>query len=129
MIHTVICAVKSKDRLIVQQFLERLASAGIKATDQTPTDSKYTYFDLCWDDADIQTTSKHPNIHRIGAKPKKLLHDGKPVTCGMVWQMRNGGMSDAVIGLVLDVSESTISRRRNKHIADGNFCKDSNTIF
>lgn len=129
MIHTVICAVKSKNGLIVQQFLERLASAGIKATDQTPTDSKYTYFDLCWDDADTQTTANHPNTHRAGAKPKKLLHDGKPVTCGVVWQMRNDGISDAVIGLVLDVSESTISRRRKKHLADGSFYRGNNTIF
>lgn len=129
MVHITTCAIKSKDKLTVQQFTERLKSAGIKAINQTPPDSKYTYLDLSWNDADIQTTLRQHNTNRAGAKPKKLLYDNKPVTCGLVWQLRDDGMSDAVIGSVLDASESTISRRRKKHMADGDFNKDSDIIF
>lgn len=129
MVHTVTCAIKSNDGLIVQQFVDRLAAVGIKAADQTPPDSKYTYFNLCWDDEDTQTASRHRGPHRAGAKPKKLLYDGEQATCGLVWRLRDGGMSDAAIGLMLDAAESTISRRRKKHMADGDFYKDSNVIF
>ena len=126
MLHTVTCAIKSNDGLIIQQFAERLAAAGIKAIDRTAPRSKYAYLDLCWDDAlpmHIQSNRK------AGAKPRQLLHDGVPATCGLVWQMRADGMSDAAIGLVLDASESTIARRRHKHLTDGDFCKGSNIVF
>lgn len=129
MVHTVTCAIKSNDGLIVQQFVDRLAAVGIKAADQTPPDSKYTYFGLCWDDEDTQTASRHRAIHRAGAKPKKLLYDGEQATCGLVWRLRDGGMSDAAIGLVLDAAESTISRRRKKHMADGDFYFGSEVVF
>ena len=129
MVHTITCAIKSNDGLIVQQFVGRLAAVGIKAADQTPPDSKYTYFNLCWDDEDTQTASRHRATHRAGAKPKKLLHDGEQATCGLVWRLRDGGMSDAAIGLVLDAAESTISRRRKKHMADGDFYFGSEVVF
>lgn len=130
MVHTVTCAIKSSDGLIVQQFVDRLAAVGIKATDQTPSGSRYTYFDLHWDDEDTQTASRHRATHRAGAKPKKLLYDGKQATCGLVWHLReNEYLSDAAIGLVLDASESTVARRRKKHLADGDFYKDSDVIF
>lgn len=126
MLQTITCAIKSKDRMIIQQFMERLASARIKAIDRTAIGSPYTYFDLCWDDADASSAGVKC---RAGAKPRKLLYEGVPATCGLVWQMRSGGMSDAVIGQMLDTSESTISRRRKKHLADGDFCRDSKVIF
>lgn len=128
MIHTITCAIKSDDPLLVQQFRDRLAIAAIKSTDLSSSGNKYTYLDLQWDDT-IPIGSKH-GFHRAGAKPKKLLYDGKIVTCGLVWQLREEGhLSDAAIGLILDASESTIARRRKKHLTDGNFHKDGNVIF
>lgn len=128
MVHTITCALKSDDPLLVQQFKDRLAAATIKATDLSSTNSKYTYLNLQWDDS-IPAGSKH-STHRAGAKPKKLLYDGKVVTCGLVWQLREEGhLADAAIGLILDVSESTITRKRKKHLTDGDFRKGSTVIF
>ena len=130
MIHELTCAINTNDKAIMQQFKDRLPSAKIKAIDLASPNSKYTYLSLQWDDTDIPAAQKHHGNSHAGAKPKKLLYEGKPVTCGLVWHLREQEhLSDAAIGGVLDASESTIARRRKKHLADGNFHADSVTIF
>ncbi|MCM1219308.1 MAG: hypothetical protein NC548_32920 [Lachnospiraceae bacterium] len=67
---------------------------------------------------------------KAGAKPKQLIYNGEPVTCGFVFQLRNvKNLSDAEIGLIFDISESTIARRRKKHSAEGSFYAGSTVIF
>lgn len=128
MIHKIACAANTTDNLIFQQLTDRMALSGITIKNVIPS-SKYIYFDAVWDDTDkvIISTSRQ---NKAGAKPKKLIYDRRDATCGLVWQLRNDGhLSDAEIGLVLDVSESTIARRRKKHMADGSFVENSTAIF
>ena len=61
--------------------------------------------------------------------PKKLFLDGKEADCGLIWKMRDEGISDAGIAAIFDISESTVTRRRKKHQADGDFYDGSTIIF
>lgn len=130
MLQKLTCAANTTDNLIFQQLINRIRLSGI-TVNNIKTSSKYIYFDAAWDDTEIPTLFKQKsNLNRAGAKPKKLMYEGKEATCGLVWQFRNDGhMSDAEIGLVLNASESTICRRRKKHLADGNFVENSTVIF
>lgn len=130
MIHTVTYILQSNNADQLHQFESRLALVGIQINHIKSSD-KYSYFEALWDDTDT------PNIHiggsrskNAGPKPKQLTYNGSPATCGFVFQLRNGkNLSDAEIGLIFDVSESTISRRRKKHLAEGSFYEDSKIIF
>lgn len=127
MIQKITCAVNTTDHLLMQQFTDRMLLSGITTKNVKPT-SKYIYFDASWDDANVPgiPISSH---NRAGAKPRKLTYDGGDATCGLVWKLRREGLSDAEIGLILDASESTIARRRKKHLADGSFVEDSTAVF
>lgn len=130
MIQKITCAANTTDNLIFQQLTDRMLSSGI-AVNNIKTSSKYIYFDASWDDTKIPAPPaiQKPTHSRAGAKPKKLTYDDRNVTCGLVWRLRNDGLSDAEIGLVLDVSESTICRRRKKHLSNGSFVEGSTVIF
>lgn len=130
MLHKISYAVMSDDTDILQQFESRLAIVGIQVKHLKSSD-RYSYFEASWDDADNPIpplkTSRSSNA---GAKPKPLIYNGSPATCGFVFQLRNDkNLSDAEIGLIFDVSESTISRRRKKHLSEGTFYADSKIIF
>lgn len=128
MIQKLTIAVNSKDDILIQQFTARLLLVGIHSEKLKPSD-KYCYFDITWDDSETDLPLKH-NIRNAGAKPKELQYHNSPITCGLVYQLRSQKhFSDAQIGAMLDVSESTICRRRKKHISDGSFYEGSNTIF
>lgn len=129
MIQKITCAANTTDNLIFQQLTDRIRLSGI-AVSNIKTSSKYIYFDAVWDEDMPKPPIQKSNHNKAGAKPKKLIYDGKNATCGLVWQLRNEmHLSDAEIGLVLDVSESTIARRRKKHVADGGFVENSTAIF
>jgi hypothetical protein len=117
----VTCAINTNDENIVQQFKNRMASAKIQVSALAASDSRYTYFRLEW----------NGELHRnkAGAKPKKLFIDGKEADCGIVWRLRNEGLSDAGIAEIFDIGESTVTRRRKKHQADGEFYDGSTIIF
>ena len=128
MIQKLTCALNSNDDILIQQFTDRLLLVGIHSEKLKPSD-KYCYFEITWDDSDTNLPLKH-NIRNAGAKPKELQYNNSPATCGLIYQLRSHKhFSDAQIGAMLDVSESTICRRRKKHISDGNFYNESNTIF
>lgn len=128
MVQKLTCALNSNNDIVIQQFTDRLLLVGIHSEKLKPSD-KYCYFEITWDDSDTNLPLKH-NIRNAGAKPKELLYNNSPLTCGLVYQLRNQKhFSDAQIGAMLDVSESTICRRRKKHISDCNFYEGSNTIF
>lgn len=130
MVYRLTCAVSTNDELLLQQFKARLSPAGIRASDLASPNSRYSYLELQWDDAGIPAAPENHGCHRAGAKPKKLLLDGRPATCGQVWQLREKDhLSDAAVGSVLDASESTITRRRKKHLADGDFYSGSTVVF
>lgn len=118
---SVTCAINTNNEIIIQQFKQRMAAARIQADALPAADSRYTYFRLEWDD----------NIQRqkAGAKPKKLFLDGKEADCGLIWKMRDEGISDAGIAAVFDIGESTVTRRRKKHQTDGDFYAGSTIIF
>ncbi len=127
MIHKLTYAVNSKDDNILRQFVDRLALTGIQ-TEQLKLSEKYTYFESVWNDDYIPKV--YSNKGNAGAKPKRIKYNGNSVTCGLVYLMKNEkGLSDAEIGLLLDVSESTISRRRKKHMESGCFYEGSTAIF
>lgn len=128
MIQKLTLAVNSNDDILIQQFINRLLLVGIHSEQLKPS-NKYCYLEITWNDSDTDLPLKH-NTRNAGAKPKELHYNNSPVTCGLVYQLRNQKhLSDAQIGAMLDVSESTICRRRKKHISDGNFYEGSNTIF
>ena len=128
MIQKITCAINTTDEQILQQITDRLLLTGISATNIKPS-SKCIYFDAFWDDAE-PTTIKKPNSHKVGAKPKKLDYEGEEATCGMVWKLREQGhLSDGEIGMILGASESTIARRRKRHLADGSFGEGSAVVF
>lgn len=129
MIHKLTCALNSNNDFITQQFIDRLLLVGIHSTQLKPSD-KYCYLEVAWDDSNTSLSAKSHNIRNAGAKPKILQHNGSPVTCGLVYQLRNQKhLSDAQIGAMLDVSESTICRRRKKHLSNGSFYEGSNIAF
>ena len=104
-------------------ILKVLLSAGVQ-TKHLQSDSKLNYFESSWDDAD-SPAKKNP-----GPPSKELKYNGEAVTCGTIYQLRNKkNLSDARIGALFDMSESTITRRRKKHIANGDFYDGSTIIF
>lgn len=129
MIRKVNCALNSNDDMFVQQFISRLLLAKIQ-TESIKSSDRYTSFVACWDDSDTDLSFKNHNNRNAGAKPKELLYNNIPVTCGLVFQLRNQKqLSDAQIGALFDISESTICRRRKKHTLDGDFFENSDIIF
>lgn len=131
MIQKITCAANTTDSLIFQQFVNRMLLSGI-VVDNIKHLSKYIYFDVHWDDTDMLKTSaiQKSNHGNAGAKPKKLTYEGNAATCGLVWNLRTQGhLSDADIGLVLGASESTICRRRKRHMANEEFFENSECIF
>lgn len=130
MIHKLIYAVNSDDKDILQQYKDRLLLAGIQTEFLKSTD-KYYYIESTWDDAELPNLHlKNKNSKRAGAKPKMLQYAGKPVTCGLIYGFRyQKNLSDAEIGSLLNISESTITRRRKKHMAIGSFYEDSEVFF
>lgn len=129
MIHKITCALNSNNDILIQNFLSRLLLADIRAKILKSSD-RYSYIDIAWDDSNPALSAKPHNIRNAGAKPKELQYNNSPVTCGYVFQLRNQKhLSDAQIGAMLDVSESTICRRRKKHLSDSSFYEGSNTIF
>lgn len=128
MIQKITCAANTTDSLIFQQFADRMLLSGI-TVDNIKHFSKYIYFDVHWDDTDMLKTSA-ANRSNAGAKPKKLTYEGNAVVCGFVWHLRNEGhLSDADIGLILGASESTICRRRKRHMENGEFFENSACVF
>lgn len=130
MIQKITCAVNTTDNLLFQQFIQRMFLSGI-TVDNIKHSSKCIYFDVHWDDTDMPAHAiQKPDHNKAGAKPKKLTYDGNAVACGFVWHLRNEGhLSDADIGLILGASESTICRRRKRHMANGEFFENSEIIF
>lgn len=130
MIHTLTYILQSNDADQLHQFESRLALVGIQ-TKHLKSSDKYSYLEASWDDADnLNQPFKNSRSKNAGAKPKQLIYNGSPVTCSFVFQLRNDkNLSDAEIGMIFDVSESTIARRRKKHLSDGNFCEGSKVIF
>lgn len=122
--------VDSKNFEIQKRFEARLSLVGIQ-TKQLNSSDKYCYFEAVWDDADIPEIHIKSNRSRnAGAKPKPLIYNGEPATCGFIYKLRGEkNLSDAEIGMIFDVSESTIARRRKKHLANGNFYDGSKVIF
>lgn len=130
MIHNLTYILQSDDKDIFHQLESRLSLVGIQ-TRHLKSSDKYSYLELSWDDADIPTPHlRNSNSKNAGAKPKQLVYDGKPVSCGIIYELRHTkNLSDAEIGLIFDVSESTIARRRKKHLSEGSFYEDSDIIF
>lgn len=128
MIHKLTCALNSNDTTLIQQFVERLLLIGINL-EQLKSSDKYSYFEATWNDSDTNLPLKL-NARNAGAKPKTLQFNNSPVTCSLVYQLREyKHLSDAKIAEMLDVSESTICRRRKKHSLNGSFHEGSKTIF
>lgn len=130
MIRKLTYAIYSDDADILQQFEDRLLLVGIQVKHIRSSD-KYHYFDASWDDTDIPDLHiKGSRSRNAGAKPKQLLYNGNPATCGFIFQLRNvKNLSDAEIGMIFDVSESTIARRRKRHLSEGSFYENSTIIF
>jgi len=131
--HTIICAIKAyvdDDAKVVPQFTDRLLLVGIQ-TSLIKSIKEYSYYEFSWDDADVLEVSlKEHNARNAGAKPKELFYKDKPVSCGFIYLLRTQKhMSDAEIGFLFDVSESTILRRRKKHMENGDFCENSKVVF
>ena len=130
MIQKITYVINSNDMDILQQFTNRLSMVGIQ-TKQIKSSDKYIYCESCWSDLDTPNlqSNKH-NSRNSGAKPKQLIHNAKPVDCGFIYQLKySKNLSDAEIASLFGISESTIFRRRKKHLADGNFYEGSETIF
>ena len=127
MIHKIIFATNSDDETF-QQFQNVLLMVGVQIN-HLKSEGKLNYYESIWDDADrLELTSKRNT--NAGAKPKQLIYNGEPVTCGTIYQLRNHKyLSDAEIGSLFDISESTITRRRKKHISNGNFYDGSSIVF
>lgn len=122
MVHTLIFAANSNEDTL-QQFQNRLSTAGVQ-TKHLQSDGKLNYFESSWDDADSMA-KKNP-----GPPSKELKYNGESVTCGIIYQLRNKkNLSDSRIGSLFGISESTITRRRKKHISNGDFYDGSTTVF
>lgn len=129
MVQKLTCALNSNNDIVIQQFTDRLLLVGIQSK-QLKSSDKYSYLEISWDDSNTTLSAKNHNIRNAGAKPKILQHNGSPVTCGLIYQLRNQKhLSDSQIGVLFDISESTVCRRRKKHLSDGSFYEDSKTIF
>ena len=130
MIQKITYVINSNDMDILQQFTDRLSLVGIQ-TKHTKSTDKYNYFESCWSDSDIPNLqSKRFHSKNPGAKPKQLNYNGNPVDCGLIYQLKHiKNLSDAQIATLFSVSESTIFRKRKKHLSDGTFYQNSSTIF
>ncbi len=128
--HSIIYVIKKEDVVFMQQFIERLQCVGVQTGKINDTE-KYTYYESSWDDADIfKAPVKEHNPRNAGAKPKEIKYKGNPVSCGFIYLLRTKKhLSDAEIGMLFDISESTVSRRRKKHMEEGNFYECSKVIF
>lgn len=131
--HKIIYAIKAyvdDDAKAVQQFTDRLLLVGIQ-TSLIKSTEKYSYYESSWDDADVlEVPLKEHNARNAGAKPKELFYQDEPVSCGFIYLLRTQKhLSDAEIAFLFDVSESTISRRRKKHMESGDFCENSEVVF
>lgn len=127
MIHKIIFATNS-DEDTLQQFQNMLLMVGIQIN-HLKFEGKLNYYESIWDDANSSKMASKGNVNS-GAKPKQLIYNGEPVSCGTIYQLRNyKHLSDAEIGSLFDISESTVTRRRKKHISNGNFYDGSNTVF
>lgn len=115
------CAVNTLNENILQDFKKKMAASRIHVTDiPQQANSRYVYFRLEWDN-DLPR-------QKAGAKPKKLFFKGKEADCSLIWKFRMEGLSDAEIAAVLDIGESTVRRRRKKHLEDGDFYEGSTII-
>lgn len=64
------------------------------------------------------------------AHTKQIEYKGNPVVCGAIYRLKEAkGFSDYAISTLLNVSESTVWRRRKKHIKNRDYYADSTTIF
>lgn len=127
MIHKIIFATNS-DKDTLQQFQNRLLMVGVQ-TKHLKSETRFNYFESTWDDTVIPKLAFKGNTN-AGAKPKQLIYNGESVTCSTIYQLRNyKHLSDAEIGSLFDISESTITRRRKKHISNGDFYDGSSIIF
>ena len=120
-------AVNSRDDSAVKNFVDRIQSAGIQ-TSQIKYNESYKCFEATWDSSVPGNATTNPR--NAGAKLKQLRYNGKAVPCGSVYLAKSQkNLSNAQIGELFQVSESTISRRSKRHSADGNFYEGSKTIF
>ena len=64
------------------------------------------------------------------ADTKQIEYKGDSVTCGAIYELKGTkGFSDYAISTLLNVSESTVWRRRKIHTENGDFYDGSTTIF
>lgn len=128
MLQKILYAIYPEDNFAVQKFMERLALAGVQ-TEEIESSGKYAYFESSWEDTEIPEQFLK-NSRNAGAKMKQLEYKGKPVACASVYLLKKQkNLSNAQIGELFEVSESTISRRIKKHSADGNFHERSKVMF
>lgn len=128
MVQRIMYAIYPEDNFAVQKFMERLALAGVQ-TEEIESSGKYAYFESSWEDTEIPEQFLK-NSRNAGAKMKQLRYNGKAVPCGAVYLAKSQkSLSNAQIGELFEVSESTISRRIKKHSADGNFHEGSKVMF
>jgi len=130
MIQRIMYAIYPESEYTVQKFMDRLKIAGIY-TNRIKSSDKYDHFESTWDDEEIPELSvQKANCSNAGAKLKELRYNGKAVPCGSVYLAKSQkNLSNAQIGELFGVSESTISRRIKRHSADVNFYEGSKTIF
>ncbi len=120
-------AVNSRDDSAVQNFVDRIQSAGIQ-TSQIKYNESYKCFEATWDSSVPGNATTNPR--NAGAKLKQLRYNGKAVPCGSVYLAKSQKkLSNAQIGELFGVSESTISRRIKRHLEDGDFHEKSKVIF
>ena len=127
MVCKLLFAVNSMDDFAIQKFIDRIQSAGIQ-TSQIKYSESYKCFEATWDSNISEQITTNPR--NAGAKQKQLRYNGKTVSCGSVYLVKSQkNLSNAQIGQLFQVSESTISRRIKKHTEDGNFHEKSKVIF
>ena len=127
MVCKLLFAVNSRDDFTVQNFVDRIQSAGIQ-TSQIKYKESYKCFEATWDSSVSGNATTNPR--NAGAKLKQLRYNGKTVPCGSVYLAKSQKkLSNAQIGELFGVSESTISRRIKRHSADGDFHERSKVIF
>lgn len=128
MVQKIRYVISPEDDSGIGQFIDRLQILGIH-TRQIKSSKNYKCFESIWSDTEIPELSLK-NPRNAGAKLKQLKYKGKSVPCGSVWLLKfQKNVSNAQIGKLFDVSESTISRRIKRHSADGDFHERSKVIF
>lgn len=120
--------ITNEERSTIEKYARRISAAGISTT-VIGKSGKSTMLESRWDDAVVTHKISLSKRENIGCPPKELTYEGKPVTCASVFRLRSQGISDARIAELLDASESTITRRRKKHMKEGNFHANSQTRF